>query len=58
VGLVELRATGAESGEKVQVAATISVVEDLVKQVGGDRVEVFSIVPVGGSPETFSAEST
>ncbi len=44
---------GAGSGEKVQVAATISVVEDLVKQVGGDRVEVFSIVPVGGSPETF-----
>lgn len=44
---------GAEPGEKVQVAATISIVEDLVKQVGGDRVEVFSIVPVGGSPETF-----
>lgn len=44
---------GAESGEKVQVAVTISVVRDLVEQVGGDRVEVFSIVPVGGSPETF-----
>jgi len=41
------------SGERVQVAATISVVQDLVEQVGGDRVETFSIVPVGGSPETF-----
>ncbi len=41
------------SGERVQVAATISVVQDLVEQVGGDRVEAFSIVPVGGSPETF-----
>ena len=40
-------------GERVQVAATISVVQDLVEQVGGDRVEAFSIVPVGGSPETF-----
>ncbi len=44
---------GAEAGEKVQVAVTISVVRDLVEQVGGDRAEVFSIVPVGGSPETF-----
>ncbi|MEJ7873562.1 MAG: metal ABC transporter substrate-binding protein, partial [Rubrobacteraceae bacterium] len=44
---------GADSGEKVQVAVTISVVRDLVEQVGGDRIEVFSIVPVGGSPETF-----
>ncbi len=43
-----------ESGSgKVQVAATISVVQDLVEQVGGERVEVTTIVPVGGSPETF-----
>jgi hypothetical protein len=42
----------AEAGERVQVAATISVLQDLVEQVGGDRVEAFSIVPVGGSPET------
>jgi ABC-type Zn uptake system ZnuABC Zn-binding protein ZnuA len=44
---------GDESGERVQVAATISVLQDLVEQVGGDRVEAFSIVPVGGSPETY-----
>ncbi len=43
-----------ESGsDKVMVAATISVVRDLVEQVGGDQVEVSTIVPVGGSPETF-----
>lgn len=41
------------SEEKVQVAATISVLQDMVEQVGGDRVEVSTIVPVGGSPETF-----
>ena len=40
-------------GEKVQVAATISVIQDLARQVGGGRVAVKSIVPVGGSPETF-----
>ena len=45
--------SGDGSGERVQVAATISIVQDLVEQVGGDRVEAFSIVPVGGSPETF-----
>jgi len=39
--------------EKVRVAATISVLQDLVEQVGGVRVEVSTIVPVGGSPETF-----
>ena len=43
-----------ESGsDGVWVVATISVVQDLVEQVGGDRVEVSTIVPVGGSPETF-----
>jgi len=41
------------SGEKVQVAATISVIQDLAQQVGGERVAVTTIVPVGGSPETF-----
>ena len=44
---------GGASEGKVQVAATISVLQDMVKQVGGDRVEVSTIVPVGGSPETF-----
>ena len=38
---------------KVRVTATISVLQDMVEQVGGDRVEVSTIVPVGGSPETF-----
>lgn len=48
-------AGGGEAGkeEKVRVSATISVIGDMVKQVGGDRVEVSTIVPVGGSPETF-----
>ncbi len=42
-----------ETGGAVQAVATISVLQDLVEQVGGDRVEVSTIVPVGGSPETF-----
>jgi manganese/iron transport system substrate-binding protein len=43
----------ADAGDRVRVAATISVIEDMVERVGGDHVEVYTIVPVGGSPETF-----
>lgn len=43
----------AGDGGELRVSATISVIQDLVKEVGGDRVEVETIVPVGGSPETF-----
>lgn len=48
-------ASGEESsgGEVMRVSATMSVIQDLAEQVGGERVEVDSIVPVGGSPETF-----
>ena len=42
-----------KAGGKVRVVATISVLQDLAGQVGGDRVEISTIVPVGGSPETF-----
>jgi zinc/manganese transport system substrate-binding protein/manganese/iron transport system substrate-binding protein len=52
-GADETSGGAADSEEKVQVAATISVIQDMVERVGGDRVEAFSIVPVGGSPETF-----
>ncbi|CAN5638925.1 metal ABC transporter substrate-binding protein [soil metagenome] len=40
-------------GGEVRVAASISVLEDMTKEVGGDRVEVSTIVPVGASVETF-----
>ena len=40
-------------GEKLQVAASIFPVADMVKQVGGDYVEIITIVPPGASPHTF-----
>lgn len=46
-------ASGKEADGNVRVSATTSVIQDLIRRVGGDRVEVSSIVPVGGSPETF-----
>ncbi len=41
------------ANRKIQVATTISTLNSLVEGVGGDRVSVKNIVPVGASPETF-----
>lgn len=47
-------AGGGSSGRaEVQVAASISVLGDMTEEVGGERVEVSTIVPVGASVETF-----
>lgn len=35
---------------QLRVVASMSVLADLAEQVGGDRVEVTSLVPVGGDP--------
>jgi zinc transport system substrate-binding protein len=37
----------------VHVVATISPVADMVRQVGGDAVEVVTLLPAGASPHTF-----
>ncbi|MEM1944296.1 MAG: zinc ABC transporter substrate-binding protein [Nitrososphaerota archaeon] len=46
-------AVGVGSGGRISVVCTITIVADVVKNVGGDRVDVFSIVPLGGDPHTF-----
>ena len=38
----------------LNVVASTTIVEDLVEQVGGDRVSVESIVPSGADPHTFT----
>ncbi len=40
-------------GEKMPVAASIFPVADMVRQVGGDLVEVISVIPPGASPHTY-----
>ena len=45
----------AVEGPTISVVATMSIVADLVEQVGQDRVEVDTIVPVGADPHTFEA---
>jgi len=40
-------------GEKIKIAATIFPLYDIVKQVGGDKIEAILILPPGSSPHTF-----
>ncbi|MCY4638907.1 MAG: metal ABC transporter substrate-binding protein [Chloroflexi bacterium] len=42
-----------EAGARVQVVTTTNIVADWVMNVGGEGVEVFSLVPVGADPHSF-----
>ncbi len=55
VGCVEL-AKAVE--KKVRVVATVSMVADLVKQVGGDRVEVVGLMGAGVDPHLYKATAS
>lgn len=39
--------------DRIKVVATIFPLADIAKQVGGERVKVITILPVGASPHTF-----
>lgn len=43
----------AQEAAALNVVATFSVLGDFVTQVGGDRVNLTTLVPVGGDPHTF-----
>jgi ABC-type Zn uptake system ZnuABC Zn-binding protein ZnuA len=42
-----------EDGEKLQVVTTLELVADFVEAVGGDEVEVTTLIPAGADPHTF-----
>jgi ABC-type Zn uptake system ZnuABC Zn-binding protein ZnuA len=52
--------TGATSspGARMQVVATTTVLADLVRNVGGERIAVTSLVPKGGDVHTFEPTPT
>lgn len=39
--------------EKISVVTTTNIVADWVRMVGGDRVDVFSLLPVGADPHSY-----
>ena len=39
--------------DQLRVITTTGILRDMVEQVGGDRVDVVSLVPDGGDPHTF-----
>lgn len=39
--------------DKVQVVTTLPLFADFVREIGGDRVEVTSLLPLGADPHTF-----
>lgn len=47
------RVAVAPAQEQVAVVASFSVLADIVQHVGGDRVSVSSLVPIGGDAHTF-----
>ena len=40
-------------GDQVRVGATLPLFADFVREVGGDNVDVFSILPPGADPHTY-----
>src|ERR1700688_2731520 len=45
--------TAAHAADKIKVAASFSVLGDMVKQIGGDRVEVTSLVGPNGDAHVY-----
>lgn len=43
----------ARAGQRLTVVSTMSVFADFAAAVGGDRVEIETLVPVGGDPHTY-----
>ncbi|MGH9200573.1 MAG: metal ABC transporter substrate-binding protein [Vicinamibacterales bacterium] len=41
------------SGDKIQVVTTLPLFADFVREVGGDRVQVTSLIPAGVNPDSW-----
>ncbi|MFC5590488.1 metal ABC transporter substrate-binding protein [Sporosarcina soli] len=45
--------TTKEKGDQLQVVTTYSIIYDIVKNVGGDLVDVHSLAPIGSDPHQY-----
>src|SRR5690625_2690904 len=44
---------GEDSGDKLQVVSSFTIITDMVREVGGDKVEVHNLVPTGTDPHEY-----
>lgn len=44
---------GADSGDKLQVVSSFTIITDMVREVGGDKVDVHNLVPTGTDPHEY-----
>ncbi|MEI3613850.1 metal ABC transporter solute-binding protein, Zn/Mn family [Pseudogracilibacillus sp. SO30301A] len=42
-----------EDGDKLQVVSSFTIISDMVREVGGDKVEVHNLVPSGTDPHEY-----
>ncbi|MBN3523621.1 metal ABC transporter substrate-binding protein [Paenibacillus apiarius] len=47
------KASESNDKEKLQVITTYSIIYDIVKNVGGDRLDVHSLAPIGSDPHQY-----
>ena len=40
-------------GSRLQVVASTNIIADVVAKVGGDRIDIFSLIPIGADPHSF-----
>jgi ABC-type Zn uptake system ZnuABC Zn-binding protein ZnuA len=46
------------AGEKLQVVATLNLIGDVARRVGGDQIELTTLLPVGADPHSYSPTPT
>lgn len=52
-GLDESKNSTNSKEDKLQVVTTYSIIYDIVKNIGGDRVDIHSLAPVGSNPHEY-----
>src|SRR6266508_530052 len=48
-----LEPTAMAPGKTIKIVTTMSILADMVKNVGGERVEAENIIPIGAGPEDY-----